>query len=97
MKYFSTEKKSCIKTLVYMMTLILMTGLCAGCAKEETESKGLSTESESSQVEEHSDSAGREDNDIKWNDKLKIDFSYQDGCWLYGIEFVIFAGGISEY
>ena len=76
MKYFSTEKKSCIKTLVYMMTLILMTGLCAGCAKEETESKGLSTESESSQVEEHSDSAGREDNDIKWNDKLKIDFSY---------------------
>lgn len=58
------------------MTLILMVGLCIGCGKEETENNDLSTESKSSQVEEQSKSASRENNDIELNDKLEMDFSY---------------------
>lgn len=59
-----------------MMILILMVGLCIGCGKEGTESNDLSTESESSQVEEKSNSASRESNDVELNDKLEMDFSY---------------------
>lgn len=58
------------------MTLILMVGLCIGCGKEGTENNDLSTESKSSQVEEQSKSASRENNDIELNDKLEMDFSY---------------------
>lgn len=58
------------------MTLILMVGLCIGCGKEETENNDLSTESKSSQVEEQSKSASRENNDIELNDKLEMDFTY---------------------
>lgn len=58
------------------MTLILMVGLCIGCGKEGTESNELSTESSSSQVEEQSNPASSENNDIELNDKLKIDFTY---------------------
>ena len=47
-----------------------MVGLCIGCGKEETENNDLSTESKSSQVEEQSKSASRENNDIELNDKL---------------------------
>ena len=36
----------------------------------------LSMESQFSQVEEHSSSAGKENDDIEWKDKLEIDFSY---------------------
>lgn len=53
-----------------------MVGLCIGCGKEETENNDLSTESKSSQVEEQSKSASRENNDIELNDKLEMDFTY---------------------
>ena len=43
-----------MKKRIYMITLILMVGLCIGCGKEETKSNDLSTESSSSQVEEQS-------------------------------------------
>lgn len=65
-----------MKKRIYIMTLILMVGLCIGCGKEETENNDLSTESKSSQVEEQSKSASRENNDIELNDKLEMDFSY---------------------
>lgn len=76
MEHFSPEKKMCMKISIYMMALILLAGFCVGCGKEETESKDLSTKNESSQVEELFNSASIENNDIKLNDKLKIDFSY---------------------
>ena len=53
-----------------------MVGLCAGCGKEGTVNHDLSMESQFSQVEEHSSSAGKENDDIEWKDKLEIDFSY---------------------
>lgn len=79
-----------MKKRFYLMTLILMVGLCAGCSKEETESNDLSTESRTSQVEERSnpangesnpesgesDPASGESNDIELDDTLKIDFAY---------------------
>ena len=65
-----------MKKRIYMMTLILMAGLCTGCGKEGTESNYLSTESKASRVEELSISAGGENNDIELNDKLEIDFTY---------------------
>lgn len=65
-----------MKKRIYMMTFILMAGLCIGCGKEGTERNDLSTESRSSQVEEQSSSAGREDNDIELNDNLTMDFTY---------------------
>ena len=65
-----------MKKRIYIMTLILMVGLCIGCGKEETENNDLSTESKSSQVEEQSKSASRENNDIELNDKLEMDFTY---------------------
>lgn len=53
-----------------------MVGLCIGCGKEGTESYILSTESKSSQVEEQSNFASKENNDIELNDKLEMDFTY---------------------
>lgn len=58
------------------MTFILMAGLCIGCGKEGTENNDLGMESKSSQVEEQSNSADRENNDIELNDKLEMDFTY---------------------
>lgn len=49
-----------MKKSIYMMTLILMVGLCNGCGKEGTESNDLS----------------RENNDIELNNKLEMDFTY---------------------
>lgn len=78
-----------MKKRIYMMTLILMVGLCSGCGKEGTESNDVSTESkpvqveelansesQSFQVEEQANSASRENNDIELNDKLEIDFTF---------------------
>lgn len=76
MESFLTEKNKCMKIFIYMMTLMLMAGLCAGCGKEEAEGKSLSAENESSQVNEHSSSAIRENNNIELDNKLEIDFSY---------------------
>lgn len=56
------------------MILLLMAGFCIGCGKEETESNAPSTENV--QVEEQSDSASRENNDIELNDIPNIDFTY---------------------
>ena len=53
-----------------------MAGLCIGCGKEGTERNDLSTESRSSQVEERSNPASGENNDIELNDKLTMDFTY---------------------
>lgn len=69
-------RKMCMKNSIYMMTLILMVVLCVGCGKERPENKALSTESNPSQVEEQSSSANRGNNDIEWNDNLKIDYTY---------------------
>lgn len=73
---FLTEKKMCMKILIYIMAFLLMAGFCVGCGKGETESKGLSMENESSQAEEHSNAAGKENNDVELDDKLEIDFTY---------------------
>ena len=61
---------------IYMMLLILMVGLGSGCGKGETESSDLLIESIPSQGEERSNPASGETNDIEFNDKLKIDFTY---------------------
>lgn len=61
---------------IFMMTLILMIGLCSGCGKEKTESNNLSTEGKSTQVEKQSNSENRENNNIELNDELEIDFTY---------------------
>ncbi len=66
----------CMKRSIYMTAFLLIAGLCVGCGKEETECKILSTESDSSTVEEQSNSASIEDNNIESNDTLEIDFSY---------------------
>lgn len=65
-----------MKKRIYMMSLVLMMGLCVGCGKEKTESNDLSTESKTSQVEEQFNSTSRENNDIKLYEKLEIDFTY---------------------
>lgn len=65
-----------MKKRIYMMTLILMVGLCIGCGKEGTESNVLSIESKSSQVEEQSNSASIASKDIELKDTLKMDFTY---------------------
>ncbi|KAI4445835.1 hypothetical protein C823_000352 [Eubacterium plexicaudatum ASF492] len=65
-----------MKKRLYMMTLILMAGLCIGCGKERKESKDLNIESRSSQVEEQSGPESRENNDIELNDKSNVDFTY---------------------
>lgn len=53
-----------------------MAGLCAGCGKEGTERNVLSTESQPPQVVEQSISISRENNEIQFNDKLELDFTY---------------------
>lgn len=65
-----------MKKRIYIMTFILMAGLCAGCGKEGTESIALSTESKSSQAVEHSIFISSENNEIQLNDKLELDFTY---------------------
>lgn len=60
----------------YMITLMLIAGLCIGCGNGETEGSDPSAESSSSQLEEPSNPAGGENNDIEWNDKLNLDFTY---------------------
>jgi len=61
---------------------IAMLGLLgmAGCGKtgqviREPENVSVQTESDTA-IEEQSDSASGENNDIQWNDELKIDFTY---------------------
>lgn len=65
-----------MKKRIYRISFLFMVGLCAGCGKEGTANHDLSMESQFSQVEEHSSSAGKENDDIEWKDKLEIDFSY---------------------
>lgn len=56
-----------MKKIIYMITLILIVGLCVGCGKEETES---------SQVEEQSNATSTENSDIELKEELDIDFTY---------------------
>lgn len=63
-----------MKKRMYMM--ILMIGLCSGCSREETESKGLSTECISYQGEEQANSESRVNNDIELNEILEMDFTF---------------------
>lgn len=65
-----------MKNGIYMIPLILMVGLCSGCGKGATESNEFSAENLSVQVEEQSDSASRESDDIAWNDIPEMDFFY---------------------
>ncbi len=65
-----------MKRIYIMMTWILIAGLCVGCGKGDTASNGPSTESEFSHVEEQPDAASGENDAVKWNDALKIDFTY---------------------
>lgn len=60
---------------IFMMTLILTAGICVGCGKEETKGNDLSIESKSSQIEEQSGSADRENSDIALENELQIDFT----------------------
>lgn len=61
---------------IFMMTLILTAGLCAGCGKEKTEGNDRNIESKSSQIEEQSSSTSGENSDIALKDELQIDFAY---------------------
>lgn len=65
-----------MKKRIYIVTLVLMAGLCIGCGKEGAESDDSGAESGFSRVEEGTNPAGRENNDIELSDKLKVDFSY---------------------
>lgn len=65
-----------MKKRIFVMILVLMAGLCIGCGKEETDSNDQSTESKSSQLEEQSNPASRENNDIELDDALEMDFTY---------------------
>lgn len=65
-----------MKKRLYMMTLILMVGLCSGCGKDETESDDQNTESNSFQVEEQASSESVENNNIDLNDISEIDFTF---------------------
>ena len=58
------------------MILTLVVGLCAACGKEEAEDNELAVQNESSQVEEQSSSADEKNNDVEWDDKLEIDFTF---------------------
>lgn len=73
---FRRQNIMSMKKGIYMIPLILMVGLCSGCGKEATESNELSAENLSVQVEEQSDSASRESDDIELNDIPEMDFSY---------------------
>lgn len=81
MRYFSADKKMYMKSIIYMMTFILIAGLCAGCGKEEAEGNDLNIESKSSQVEEQPASVSIESNDIEnsdmeADDSLEVDFTH---------------------
>ncbi len=65
-----------MKIRIYMMTLVLMAGLCSGCGKQGTESNNQSIEIKSIQVEEQADAVGKTNNDIELNCNLEIDFTY---------------------
>ena len=65
-----------MKKRIYRIAFLFMVGLCAGCGKEGTVNDDLSMESQFSQVEEGSASAGKENDGIEWKDRLEIDFSY---------------------
>lgn len=61
---------------IFMMTLLLTTGICVGCGKEETKGNDLNIESKSSQIEEQSGSTGGESDSITFDDELQIDFTH---------------------
>lgn len=73
---FRRQNIMSMKKGIYMIPLILMVGLCSGCGKGATESNELSAENLSVQVEEQTDSASRESDDIAWNDIPEMDFFY---------------------
>ena len=62
-----------MKKSIYVMTFLLMTGLLAGCGKEEIESD---IESKYSQSEESISFDNREEDNIELNDTMEIDFTY---------------------
>ncbi len=65
-----------MKKRIYVVILISLIGLCSGCGKEKTESNALDIEIENFQLKEEANSANRESNEIKLNDKLEIDFGF---------------------
>ena len=65
-----------MKKRIYMMLLLLSVGLCSGCDNEKKQSNVPGIESEVFQVEEQDSSASSENKDIKWDEKLEIDFSF---------------------
>ncbi len=65
-----------MKKRIFVMILTLVVGLCAACGKEEAEDNELAVQNESSQVEEQSSSADEKNNDVEWDDKLEIDFTF---------------------
>lgn len=62
-----------MKKAIYMLIILLMTGFCVGCGKEEIESN---TESKYSQSEDHISSDNSEEDDIELKDTIEIDFTY---------------------
>lgn len=61
---------------IYMMTLLLMLGLCSGCSEDSTESNEHNIESSSFQVEDQTGSESIENNNIDLNDLSETDFSF---------------------
>ena len=62
-----------MKKVIYMMILLLMTGILAGCEKGEIESN---TESKYSHSEEQNGFDNSEKDDIELKDTIEIDFTY---------------------
>ena len=65
-----------MKKRIYLMTIILVFGLFAGCSKEKTESNPLITENYVPQSIEQINSESSKNNDFALDDNIEIDFTY---------------------
>lgn len=61
---------------IYMMTLLLMLGLCSGCSKDSTESNEQNIESSSFQIEDQTSLEIVANNNIALTDLSETDFSF---------------------
>jgi len=67
-----------MKKTIYIITILLITGILTGCAKVETESNIESdTENNYEQIEEITGSDNSEEDDITLDDTIEVDFSYE--------------------
>ena len=67
-----------MKKVIYMITILILTGFLAGCGKVEIESNTESTNTESTfdQSEEFISAENSEEDDIELKDTIEVDFTY---------------------